>query len=103
MIVVVSQAWTKDADASAEAYVAGSRDLARMMEGHPGFRGRKLLRSQEDPTHFTHLRWFDAPSDYESLTKHPNYGAHIARLSQHLDLSKYEKSAREIMEVVLDE
>lgn len=104
MIVVVSQAWTKDQRESAAAYIEQSRIFLDFMKRHAGFRGRKLVQSIEDPTHFTNLRWFDSVAAYETMTRHPEYEKQITALSQHLDLSKYAgKSAREFMQVVLDD
>ena len=104
MIIVVSQAWTKDAAASADAYIAESRAFSDFMQKQPGFRGRKLVRSLEEPTHFTNLRWFDSVDAYQAMTKHADYSQQIDALSRHLDLSKYDgKNTREFMQIVLDD
>ena len=104
MIIVVSQAWTKDAAASADAYVEQSRALSDFMQKQPGFRGRKLVRGLDEPTHFTNLRWFDSVDAYQAMTKHPDYAKQIDALSRHLDLSKYDgKNTREFMQIVLDD
>src|SRR5690242_1611423 len=104
MILVVSQAWAKDADASADAYVEQSRTFLEFMKSHPGFRSRKLVRSLDDPTHFTNLRYFDSVDAYQAMTRHPDYAKYIAALSEHLDLAKYEGQVpREFMQVVLDD
>jgi heme-degrading monooxygenase HmoA len=103
MIIVVSQAWTKDTEASAEGYVQASADFLSFMERHQGFRGRKLIRSLEDATHFTNLRWFDSVDDYTAMTEHPDYATQIAKLAEFLNLDRYTDSPREFMEVVLDD
>jgi hypothetical protein len=104
MIIVVSQAWTKDEHASANAYLEQSRGFLEFMKAIPGFRGRKLIRGLEDKTHFTNLRWFDDVAAYEAMTQHPDYQKQISALSVHLDLSKYaERPGREFMEIVLDD
>ena len=104
MILVVSQAWAKDAGASADAYVEQSRAFLEFMKAHPGFRARKLVRSLDDPTHFTNLRWFDSVDAYHAMTRHSDYAQQIAALSQHLDLAKYEgQVSREFMQIVLDD
>ena len=100
-VVVVSQAWTLDAGAHAEAYLQLQREFLAFMRQHPGFRGRRLLRSLEDPTHFTHLRFFESIADYEALTRLPGYLDHIAAMGAHL--KRYQQQPREYMEVVLDD
>ena len=40
MIIVVSQAWTKDAGPSAAAYIEQSRTFLAFMQQHAGFRQR---------------------------------------------------------------
>ncbi len=104
MIIVVSQAFTKDAGASADAYIEQSRAFLELMKAAPGFRGRKLVRSVDDPTHFTHLRFFESVDAYTALTQHPDYQAQIQKLTEHIDVSKYQgKSPRELMHVILDD
>lgn len=104
MIIVVSQAWTKDEHTSADAYVEQSRIFLEFMNAARGFRGRKLIRGIEDKTHFTNLRWFDDVAAYEAMTQHPDYQKQISALSQHLDLAKYEgRPGREFMQIVLDD
>ena len=104
MIIVVSQAWTKDAGASADAYVEQSRVFLDFMKACPGFRARKLIRGVDDPTHFTNLRWFDDVAAYTAMTQHPDYQKQIAALTEHIDVSKYEgRPAREFMQIVLDD
>ncbi|WP_372734378.1 antibiotic biosynthesis monooxygenase [Nocardioides sp.] len=104
MITVISQAWTKegdDAEAHAQAYIALNGEFGRFFRDHPGFRGRRLVRGVEDPTHFTHLRWFDSIESYEECTRHPDYVAHTERMYEHL--RPYDSYPREYAEVVLDE
>ncbi|MCL6649103.1 MAG: antibiotic biosynthesis monooxygenase [Chloroflexi bacterium] len=100
-VVVVSQAWALDAGAHAEAYLQLQREFLAFMRQQPGFRGRRLLRSLEDPTHFTHLRFFDSIADYEALTRLPGYQERIAAMGAHL--KPYQRYPREYMEVVLDD
>jgi len=101
MIVVVSQAWTKPGEEHAQAYVSLSREFGRFFQDHPGFRGRRLMRGLEDPTHFTHLRFFDTVEAYEECTRHPEYVAHTEAMYEHL--RPYDSYPREYLEVVLDE
>ena len=108
MILVVSQAWTKDGDgddaaaeAHAQGYIALNGEFGRFFADHPGFRGRRLVRGVEDRTHFTHLRWFDSIEAYEECTRHPEYVGHTERMYEHL--RPYDSYPREYLEVVLDE
>jgi heme-degrading monooxygenase HmoA len=104
MIIVVSQAWAKDAAASADGYIEQSRVFLDFMKRQPGFRSRKLTRSLDDATHFTNLRWFDSVDAYHAMTRHPDYARQIDALSKYLDLSKYDgKNTREFMQIVLDD
>jgi len=104
MIIVVSQAWTKDSGASADAYIEQSRVFLDFMQKHAGFKQRKLIRGIEDPTHFTNLRWFDDVAAYEAMTQHPDYQKQIEALTLHIDLSKYkDRPGREFMQIVLDD
>ena len=74
------------------------------MRQHPGFRMRKLIRSLEDPKHFTNLRWFDSVDAYHTMTQHPDYQTQIARLSEYVDLAQYQgRPSREFMHIVLDD
>lgn len=100
-IVVVSQAWTLDEHAHADAYIELARQFTAFMRQHPGFLGRKLLRSLEDPTHFTNLRFFDSVQSYEELIKFEGYGPHIMAMGAHL--KPYETYPREYMETVLED
>ena len=83
-VVVVSQAWTRE----------GFRE-------HPGYRGRQLVRGVEDPTHFTHLRFFDSVESYEECTRAEGYQDHLVAMYAHL--RPYDSYPREYLEVVLDE
>ncbi len=104
MIIVVSQAWTKDAAESAAAYIEQSRIFLAFMRQHAGFHQRKLIQGVEDPTHFTNLRWFDDVAAYESMTQHPDYQRQVEALTKHIDISKYkDRPGREFMQVVLDD
>jgi antibiotic biosynthesis monooxygenase (ABM) superfamily enzyme len=101
VIVVVSQAWTQPGEEHAQAYVALSEEFGVCFRGHPGYRGRRLVRGLEDRTHFTHLRFFDSVDSYEECTRHPDYQAHLLAMYEHLQ--PYESYPREYLEVVLDE
>ena len=104
MILVVSQAWTKEGDAAeehAQAYIRLNGEFGRFFADHPGFRGRRLVRGVEDRTHFTHLRWFDSIEAYEECTAHPEYVGHTELMYEHL--RPYDSYPREYLEVVLDE
>ena len=104
MIVVVSQAWTRDgedAEEHAQGYIALSGEFGRFFRDHPGYRGRRLVRGVEDRTHFTHLRYFETVADYEECTQHPEYQDHLVAMYQHL--KPYDSYPREYLEVVLDE
>ena len=101
MVVVVSQAWTLDEGEHADAYVELSRQFLGFMRQHSGFKGRKLIRSLEDRTHFTNLRFFDAVQSYEELIKFAGYGDHIMAMGAHL--KPYDSYPREYMEIVLED
>jgi hypothetical protein len=101
VIVVVSQAWTKEGEEHATAYIALSGEFGRFFRDHPGYRGRRLVRGVEDPTHFTHLRYFETVADYEECTRKPGYEEHLYAMYEHLE--PYESYPREYLEVVLDE
>jgi heme-degrading monooxygenase HmoA len=101
MIVVVSQAWTLDAEGHADEYIRLSAEFLAFMRQHPGFKSRRLIRGVEDRTHFTNLRSFDSLQSYEELTQMPGYGDHIMRMGAHL--KPYDSYPREFMEVVLDD
>ncbi len=104
MIIVVSQAWTLDAEASAAGYIEQSRTFLAFMRHHAGFKQRKLIRGLDDPTHFTHLRWFDEVRSYETMISHPDHPKQIAALTQYIDTSKYkDHRGREYMHIVLDD
>jgi heme-degrading monooxygenase HmoA len=99
MIVVVSQAWTLDAEEHAEAYIALSAGFLGLLQQQPGFKERRLLRGVEDRTHFTNLRIFDSLASYEELIQRPGYAEHIQAMGAHL--KPYDTYPREFMEVVL--
>ena len=101
MIVVVSQAWTLDPNANADAYIEKSRQFHAFHRAQPGFIGRRLLRGTEDTTHFTNLRFFASVDDYQSMIKRPGYADHINSMGEHL--KAYDSYPREFMEVVLGE
>lgn len=103
MQLVMSQAWTKDAGASADAYVAASAAMDAFLAAQPGFVRRELVRGVEDPTHFVNLRWWASVDDYLAMTRLPEYPGLIEGLAAHLDLGKYEEHGypREFLDVVL--
>lgn len=99
MIVVVSQAWTRDDAEHADAYVRLSEAFAQFFADHPGYHGRLLVRGTEDRTHFTHLRFFDDLAAYDECTRREGYVAHTERMYEHL--APYDGYPREIVEVAL--
>lgn len=102
MQMVVSQAWTKDAGAHADAYIAKSRDMDTFLAAQPGFIGRTLVRGVEDPTHFTNLRVWRSIADYEAMVQIPVYADLIAGLTEHIDMDRYDGTyPREFMDVVI--
>ena len=100
MIVVVSQAWTKDEGEHADAYIALSGEFSRFFDDHPGFHRRMLVRGVEDRTHFTNMRFFDRVEDYEECTRRDGYVEHTQRMYEHM--KPYDSYPREYLEVVLD-
>ncbi len=104
MQIVVSQAWTIDAGAHADAYIAKSADMEAFLRAQPGFVSRSLIRGIDDPTHFTNLRVFATIADYEAMVQIPVYADLIGGLTEHVDMARYEGTyAREFMDVVLDD
>jgi heme-degrading monooxygenase HmoA len=101
MIVVVSQAWTLNEGVHADEYVRLYTEFLDFHKQHKGFRGRKLLRSLEDKTHFTNLRFFDSVKCYEELIKFEGYGDHIMKLGEHL--KPYTTNPKEYMNVILED
>jgi len=84
MIAVISHAWTKDDGAAADAYARGIEDFLDFHREQPGFRGRILVRSTTDTTHFTNIRFFDAVGDYEAMIHRPGYADRINALAEPL-------------------
>jgi len=101
MIVVVSQAWTKDEGEHADGYIALSAAFLDFHRQEPGFRGRRLVRGVEDRTHFTNLRFFDSVESYTRMTEREGYQEHLAAMYEHL--KPYDSYPREFMEVVLSD
>lgn len=99
MVIVLSQTRTKPHEEDAQAYINLSDEFLAFMQTHPGFLGRVLLRSKEDPWHFAHYRMFDKVESYEELTKFPDYFSYINRMEAHMDGGLH----REYYEVVLDD
>jgi hypothetical protein len=100
MIIVVSQAWTKEGEEHAQEYVRLSEEFGRFFDDHPGFHRRLLVRGVDDPTHFINLRFFDKVQDYEDCTKREGYVAHTEAMYEHM--RPYDSYPREYVEVVLD-
>ena len=102
MQLVVSQAWTKDADGHADGYIATSAAFHDWLAACEGFVRRELVRGVEDRTHFINLRWWESIDDYLAITELPEYQAHLRELASHLDLAKYEEHGypREFLDVV---
>lgn len=101
MIVVVSQAWTKDEGEHADGYITLSAAFLDFHRQEPGFRGRRLVRGVEDRTHFTNLRFFDSVESYTRMTEREGYQEHLAAMYEHL--KPYDSYPREFMEVVLSD
>ena len=99
MIVVVSQAWSKDEHERADGYIAASRAFLDFHLATPGFLGRRLIRGVEDRTHFTNLRFFDSVESYERMTEREGYMDHIHAMFEFL--KPYDTYPREFMEVVI--
>jgi heme-degrading monooxygenase HmoA len=99
MIAIVSQAWTRDAGESADAYLRGSEEFLAFLHQQPGFRGRMLLRGTDDPTHFTNVRFFDRAEDYDELIHRDGYAERINALGTYLDLET--PPVKETVEVAL--
>ena len=99
MVVIVSHAWTLDADAHADAYVAKSDAFTAFLARHPGFRGRQLVRDQADPCHFINLRYFEHRSNYEELIHWDGYRERIMDLATHVE---HRDPKRLFLDVVLD-
>ncbi|MFN8532966.1 MAG: antibiotic biosynthesis monooxygenase [Dehalococcoidia bacterium] len=100
-VVVVSQAWALDDGLHANEYLRLQGEFLAFMRQHPGFQGRRIMRSLEDRTHFTHLRTFESIAAYQELTNYPGYGERIAEMSAHL--KPYESYPREYFEIAIDD
>ena len=101
MIVVVSQAWSKDDGDGADGYVREYEKFLEFHEQQQGFRGRRLMRGLEDRTHFTNLRFFDSLDDYEAMTQREGYQDHLMAMYEYL--KPYESYPREFLEVVVSD
>jgi heme-degrading monooxygenase HmoA len=101
MVVVVSQAWSKDEGASADGYIAEYEKFLSFHEESPGFLGRRLLRGVEDRTHFTNFRFFATLQAYEDMTERDGYQDHLVAMYEHL--RPYESYPREFLEVVVSD
>lgn len=84
MIAVVSQAFTADSGAAARRYLEGLEAFGEFHEAQPGFRGRVVIRSRSDDTHFTNIRFFGEVADYEAMITREGYAEHINGLAEHL-------------------
>ena len=100
MIAVVSHAWLLPGESHARAYQEISARFTVYHRGHPGFRGRRLLRGHDDPSHLINLRYFDSVADYERLVATADYPGWIAQLSEHVQALS---PVKEYLEVVLDD
>ena len=100
-VLVVSQAYAIDEGFHADEYLRLQGLFLDFMRQHPGFRGRQILRSLEDRTHFTHIRHFDSIAAYEELTRYPGYRERIDEMGKHL--RPYQSYPREYFEVVDDD
>ena len=101
VIVVMSQAWTLDAGPHLDGYVAAYEAFLELHREQPGFRGRQLLHSTDEPCHLVNLRFFDRAADYDALIARPGYAEHIAALGEHLDLER--TPIKEMLDVVIDD
>jgi hypothetical protein len=102
MIAVVSQAFTADSGAAARGYLSGLEAFGEFHEAQPGFRGRLVIRSLTDDTHFTNIRFFDEVSDYEAMIRREGYAEHINGLAQHLRPHE-DAPGKDYAEVVLED
>ena len=84
MIAVMSHAWTRDDGEAARDYQRGIEDFGDFHRQQPGFRGRVLVRSTSDPSHFTNIRFFDRVEDYEAMIHRPGYAERINALAESL-------------------
>lgn len=99
MVIVLSQTRTKPTEEAVQAYIDITSELLPFMQTHPGFLGRALLRSKEDPWHFAHYRMFDSVESYEEMTKLPGYFDYINRMEAHMDGGLH----REYYDVIIDD
>jgi hypothetical protein len=99
VISVVSNAWLLDGPEHAAAYVEICTQFDELHRANGGYRGRKLMLGIDDRSHLLNVRFFDAVTDYERLTQHPDYSSWINRLSAHVLARSPNK---EYLEVLLD-
>jgi len=100
MVIVISHAWTIDAEEHADAYINFSEGFAQLFDDHPGFIRRVLVRGQEDRTHFMNMRFFDKVDSYLECTQREGYVAYTEKMYEHM--KPYESYPREFVDVVLD-
>ena len=100
MIAIVSHAWllADDPAGRADAYSRITADFEAVHATIAGYRGRRLLRGDDDPRHIVNVRFFDRADDYDQLVAHPDYSTWIARLSEHIEPRDPQK---EILSVLL--
>lgn len=98
MIAVISHAWTADDGEAADAYAAGVGEFMEFHRAQPGFRGRIVVRSTSDRTHFTNIRFFDSQQDYDRMIHAEGYAIVIEQLGAHL--RPHELAGKDIVEVV---
>lgn len=100
MQMVISQAWTPDED-NAARYVAMSEAFEDFYRAQSGYIARFMVRGIEDRSHFVHIRLWASIDDYTAMTQIPEYQAHIAALSEHVDAERYTDGyPREFTDVV---
>jgi hypothetical protein len=103
MVIALSQAWTKDSGFAADEYIRLQGPFLDFMRQHPGFLGRQLCRSEEDPTHFVHLRYFNTQEEYFELTRFPGYMERIDEMGAHMAPLPDGQYQREFFIVVRDD
>ena len=100
--IVISQTWLHEGEDHLAAYLELVESFDGFLRIQPGFVGRRLVPSLEQPNHLVHLREFDDVASYETMTQIPEYRGQIAALSEHVDPSAYPDGAvaREFGEII---
>jgi hypothetical protein len=99
MIGIISHAWLLDGEEHLRAYVSISSRFEAVHRQSGGYRGRRLVRDQDDPKHLINMRWFESVADYERLVARPEYPDWIAQLSKHVMALNPQKA---VVDVLLD-